>query len=320
MDPRASQLGVRTDRTIRQGLVKRRRRRMWRRLKGYARFLLACVLAYGLYRFWTSPIWQWNGQMAISGNRLVTRQALLDRINVPPHTPLYALNPQHIAMQLEGIPAIGRVAVRRWLLPARLEVNVLERQALVEVVDEHAPQPTPTPSTSPAPSPSPKPSGSPSPMATPKPDTGTARWIDQEGVVFVAPRRLMNARFPIMVHTTLEPGSHLPPKVQAHLFELLNAWPREQGGRLDLRNTDDVYASIGGWPVRLGEVDEVQLKFTMLAQLQPLAAKYKDRLKYINLRFPNSPTLVLKTGAEVKPGNEAAATPSPGPSPKASPP
>lgn len=295
---------------------------MWRRLKGYARFLLACVLAYGLYRFWTSPIWQWNGQMAISGNRLVTRQALLDRINVPPHTPLYALNPQHIAMQLEGIPAIGRVAVRRWLLPARLEVNVLERQALVEVVDEHAPQPSPTPSGSPSPAPSAKPSpaASPGPMATPRPDTGTARWIDQEGVVFVAPRRLMTARFPIMVHTNLEPGSHLPPKVQTHLFDLLNAWPREQGGRLDLRNTDDVYASIGGWPVRLGEVDDVQLKFTMLAQLQPLAAKYKDRLKYINLRFPNSPTLVLKTGAEVKPGNEAVVSPSPGPSPKASPP
>jgi hypothetical protein len=129
----------------------------------------------------------------------------------------------------------------------------------------------------------------------------------------------MWARFPIMVHTSLEPGSHLPPKAQAHLFELLNAWPHEQGGRLDLRNPEDVYASIGGWPVRLGEVDEVQLKFTMLAQLEPLAAKYKDRLKYINLRFPASPTLVLKTGAEVKPGTETPKGPA-SPSPQASPP
>ena len=152
-------------------------------------------------------------------------------------------------------------------------------------------------------------------------ESGLRRWIDQEGVVFAAPPRLMTARFGILVHTDLPPGSHLPPTVQNHLFELLNAWPHDQGGRLDLRDPKDVFASIGSWPVRLGEVDDVQLKFTTFQSLQPLATRYKDRLKYINLRFPNSPTLMLKTGAEIKPGESSKgdASPTPNPSPQSSP-
>lgn len=278
---------------------------MLRRLKGYARFLLGLAMAYALYRFWSAPVWDWSGQMSITGNRLVTRQELLDRLEVTKKTPLYRLNPQYISTQLEGVPAIARVAVRRWLFPARLELNVIERQALVQVADDHPgadPTPTPAPHATPTPS-ADKPSAAPS---VPPQDTTPRRWIDQEGVVFAAPPKLMSPRFGIQVHTDLPPGSHLPAAVQTHLFELLNAWPHDQEGRLDLRNPNDVYASIGGWPVRLGEVDDVALKFAMFQHLEPLATKYKDRLKYINLRFPSSPTLVLKTGAEIKPSDHAA--------------
>jgi hypothetical protein len=299
---------------------------MFRRLNGYARFLFACAMAYGLFRFWISPIWDWNGQMAITGNRLVTRVEVTERLKIPRKTALYRLNPQYIAAQLSEVPAIGRVAVRRWLFPARLELTIIERQALVEIADDKAPAPDDSPahasspsppSSSPIPSPSPTTAG---PMAL-APMTanekGLRRWIDQEGVVFAAPPRLMTARFGILVHTDLPPGSHLPPTVQNHLFELLNAWPHDQGGRLDLRDPKDVFASIGTWPVRLGEVDEVALKFTTFQQIQPLATRYKDRLRYINLRFPNSPTLVLKTGAEIKAGDggKIDVTPSPTSSP-----
>jgi hypothetical protein len=304
---------------------------MFRRLKGYARFLFACAMAYGLFRFWISPIWDWSGQMAVTGNRLVTRQEITDRLKIPHKTALYRLNPQYIATQLEQVPAVSRVAVRRWLFPARLELTIIERQALVEVADDQspgaddAPTPSPTPSTasaaSPVPAPSPTTAGPMAPAPAAAVEGGLRRWIDQEGVVFAAPPRLMSARFGILVHTDLPPGSHLPPTVQNHLFELLNAWPHDQGGRLDLRDPKDVFASIGSWPVRLGEVDDVQLKFTTFQNLQPLATRYKDRLKYINLRFPNSPTLMLKTGAEIKPGEggRSDASPAPNPSPTAAP-
>jgi cell division septal protein FtsQ len=256
------------DRSTRDGLVKRRRRRVLRRLYGLARLAAAGAVAWTIYWLWTGPFWRWDGQMAVSGNRLVGKQEIFSRLHVPQNTPLYLLNPQAIASQLGAIPSVAQVAVRRWLFPARLEVMILERQALVRVEG---------------------PKGEP-----------VSRWIDQEGVVFAAPGSHMQARFPIRVWSELQPGDHLPAEVQTHLFELLNAWPKGAAGRLDLRKPRDVMASIGGWPVRLGEVAEIELKFAMFEHVRPEAMKYKDRLKYINLRFPESPTFVLKTGDEIK--------------------
>ena len=256
------------DRTTRQGLVKRRRRRVLRRLYGLARLAAAGAMAWTIWWLWTGPFWKWDGQMTVSGNRLVGKQEIFAKLYVPQNTPLYMLNPQAIAAQLGAIPAVAQVAVRRWLFPARLEVMILERQALVRVEG---------------------PKGEP-----------VSRWIDQEGVIFAAPAAHIQARFPIRVHTELQPGDRLPVEVQTHLFELLAAWPKDAEGRLDLRKPRDVYASIAGTPVRLGEVQEIALKFAILDHVRPEAKKYKDRLKYINLRFPASPTFVLKTGDEIK--------------------
>lgn len=277
------------DRSTRQGLIKRRRRRVLRRLYGLARLAAAAAMAWTIWWLWSGPFWRWDGQMTVSGNRLVGKQEILAKLYVPQRTPLYMLRPPELAAQLRAIPAVAQVAVRRWLFPARLEIMILERQALVRVAG---------------------PKGEP-----------VSRWIDQEGVVFAAPAAHMEARFPIRVHTELQPGDRLPAEVQTHLFELLNAWPKGAEGRLDLRKPRDVFASIAGMPVRLGEVSEIALKFAMFEHVRPEATKYKDRLKYINLRFPASPTFVLKTGDEIKleKASRAKASPKPDASPDPSP-
>lgn len=275
------------NRTVRQGLVKKRKRRSLRRLKDLASLVMVGTLAYGTYWLWGSPVWHWQGQMSVTGNRLVSKQEILARLNVPQNTALYRLNPQWVADQLTDMPTISKVAVRRWLFPPRLELTVLERQPLVAV-------------------------------------EGGNLWMDQEGVVFPASPKLVKARFPVKVATSLKSGERLPPQVQAHLFELLATWPKGAGGRVDLRKVNDVYAQVDDWPLRLGEVTEVGTKFGMFAHLKPLAQKYKDRLQYIDLRFPTSPTFKLQSGdtidAKGEPKAPAAKTsPSPAPAASASP-
>lgn len=234
---------------------------------------MAGCLAYGIYWLWGSPVWHWHGNLKITGNRLVSKQEILDRLSVPQNTPLYRLNPQWIQGQLTGVPAISRVAVRRWLFPARLEMIVIERQALVPVVGG-----------------------------------ANDRWMDQEGFVFSASPKLMKPRYAVKVHTGLQVGQQFPPEVRAPLFELIAAWPGKTDGRVDMRNPKDVFASIDGWPVRLGELDEISTKFGMFTHLKPLAEKYKDRLEYINVRHPMAPTFKLKTGKEINVKKDAKAT------------
>lgn len=272
----------RSTRTTRDRRRRIRSQRLWLRLTRW----LTSVAAAALIAFlWMGAFWRWDGLLTVTGNRLVSRQEIFARLYIPQRTPLYLLNPQTISAQLSSIPAVARVATRRWLFPPRLEVMILERQALVKI------------------------EGS--------PGEATSRWIDQEGVVFAAPTARMEARFPIRVWSDLQPGERLPRPVQQQLFELLVAWPAKLSGRLDLRNPGDMYAAIGDWPVRLGEPEEAGLKLAIFADLQPLAKGYGTRLKYINLRFPRSPTFVLKSGDEVK--VEKGPDASPGPSPSARP-
>ncbi|MEB3222096.1 MAG: FtsQ-type POTRA domain-containing protein [Candidatus Sericytochromatia bacterium] len=248
----------------------RRRQRSKRRL---ARVLSHVGLLSLVIFLWMGPFWQWEGLLTVTGNRLVSAQEVFARLYIPQHTPLYTLDPKKISAQLSSIPAVARVSTRRWLFPPRLEVMILERQGLVKVEGV--------------------------------PGEAVSRWIDQEGVVFSAPAARMQARFPVQVWCDLQPGQRLPGKLQKEFFELLVAWPQGAGGRLDLRRPNDLYASVGDWPVRFGEPEDASLKLSILADLQPLAKAYRERLRYINLRFPKSPTLVLKTGDEVKVGKDS---------------
>ena len=268
---------------------KKRQRRLFRRLRDLARLVMALIVAYGIYWLWASPVWHWQGQLAITGNRLVSKQEILDRLEVPADTALYRLNPQWVASQLTGIPTIAKVAVRRWLFPPRLELTVLERQPLVSVTS-----------------------------------SAGNWWMDQEGVVFAASPKLVKPRFAVKLQTGLKVGDRLPASVQAHLFEILTTWPAGASGHLDMRQIADVRAVVDGWPLRLGTVDDVPVKFGMFQHLKPLAQKYKDRLQYIDLRFPESPAFKLKSGDSIdakkpapKPSPASAQSPAPKKDPKA---
>jgi len=254
--------------SLRPALLKRRQRRGLRRLNTLKRRLLALLALCGLAFLWLGPFWRWDGLMTVSGNRLVSRQEIFSRLYIPQNRPLYLLNPRTISAQLAALPPVEQVVIQRWLFPPRLDVMIVEREAFVGVV---------------APA-----------------QELMSRWIDREGVVFQAPAARMTPRFLVQVWTELQPGEHIPSPLQKHLLELLSAWPAKQGGRIDLRNPGDILISLGNWPVRIGEPDEASLKLSLLGELIPLAEPYRGRLKYINLRFPLSPTFVLKTGDEVK--------------------
>lgn len=259
--------------SIRPALEKRRRRRGLRRWRSLQRKAVSLAALAAIAFLWLGPFWRWDGLMTVSGNRLVSRQEIFSRLYIPQNRPLYSLNPRTISAQLAALPPVEQVVIQRWLFPPRLDVMIVEREAFVGVMGSS--------------------------------QEIMARWIDREGVVFQAPTARMSPRFPVKLWTNLQPGERVPAPLQAHLLELLSAWPHKQPGRIDLRDPRNIILNVGNWPVRLGEPEEAALKLSLLEELIPLAEPYRERLKYINLRFPLNPTFVLKTGDEVKVEKEA---------------
>ncbi|MEB3284190.1 MAG: FtsQ-type POTRA domain-containing protein [Candidatus Sericytochromatia bacterium] len=267
--PANAELGAIAEKpSIRPALARRRSRRGTRRRRALLRRLVAVFALAAIGFLWLGSFWRWEGLMTVTGNRLVSRQEIFSRLFIPQNRPLYSLNPRTISAQLSALPPIEEVVIQRWLFPPRLDVTIVERDAFVAVVNSSQDM--------------------------------TARWIDRAGVVFQAPVARMTPRFSVQVWTNAQPGERIPPKLQAHLLELLAIWPKGLTGRIDLRNEKDIFLSYSNWPVRLGAPEEATLKVAILQELIPLAEPYRERLKYINLRFPLNPTLVLKSGDEVK--------------------
>jgi len=267
--------------SVRVAVASRRRKRMWRRLVDLLQFVLALSLAYGIYSFWVADFWAWQGNIQTSGHRLVSRADVLARLFVPPNRALYRLDPEWIQAQLSVIPAIERVEVRRWLFPARISIKIQERRPMLRVQSVRG---------------------------------GGAFFLDHHGVVFGAAAVPLTPRFALKAIMMEGPGERVTEADARSLRALLAAWPAGVSGRLDLRRWNDVYVQIGEWPVRLGRLEAVELKLGLLQYLQPAVKRYRERLKYLDFRYVESPSIVLKSGDRLI-TEQAKAKPSPSASP-----
>jgi cell division protein FtsQ len=103
--------------------VERKRGRL-RRIFGWTLTLAVCG---GLvYLFGFSPVLSAQ-KIAISGNRVLTKQAVLAAAGVPVGTPLATVDVTRVAEQVSGLPPVAEVTITR-VWPTTLEISVTERK------------------------------------------------------------------------------------------------------------------------------------------------------------------------------------------------
>jgi cell division protein FtsQ len=208
--------------------------------------------------------------VAISGNRMASREVLLQRLNIVPETPLVKLSAAQLQRALEAEPLLAGAQVgQRW--PDTLVVQVQERQAAFAV------------------------------------KSGGVWWeTDVDGVAFrsvAAPA----ATLPQILRregAPLRPGATLSGPTLETLRTCLQ-WSREHpefrlasislesGGKVCL-NSD------GGMPVRLGTPVELERKLETLTRL---VADYPEiragyDIDYVNLYAWDAPAVLPKAATE----------------------
>ncbi|HBN08548.1 MAG TPA: hypothetical protein DD435_07820 [Cyanobacteria bacterium UBA8530] len=113
----------------RETLTRKRRRRLRRRL---LKFLLLVSLIAASVTLWNLPFWRYAGIVTVRGNRIVPSEAIARKIGNT-DLPLFRIDPKGIETRIEEIPEIEKARVRRWLFPARIEVQVNERIPFAQV-------------------------------------------------------------------------------------------------------------------------------------------------------------------------------------------
>ncbi len=142
------------ERRLRQQKLRRKARRgeiALRRLYKFIRFIFILFVFYGIYRisaahFWYLPNNLYDDKsgkhLEILGNNIVSDEQIIKELKkFPlPKKPIYRINPDKAANQIEQLQPIKRAYIRRFWLPARLVIMIEEvTPAIVIAPTEEAP-------------------------------------------------------------------------------------------------------------------------------------------------------------------------------------
>jgi len=221
------------------------------RLPGPWGFIQAFVLGGALVALWLMPQWNWDGELRVSGTRRLSQDAVAKAVKGSEGKPLFLIDPAAIRERIKRLDGVEDVKVRRWLLPARVEVTVKERSPILRVA-------------------------------------GGSAYLDATGVAFRLPSAEDTRAIPI---EAIVATRSLYATEQAALKVLVSNWPKGAKGTVDLRNPAAWSAVIDGVQVQLGAPEQMAEKLRLYSHLLPLARQSGKAIRYMDLRFPEAPTV-----------------------------
>lgn len=214
-------------------------------------FIQAFVLGGALVALWLMPQWGWDGELRVTGTQRLTHEQVAKAVKGSEGRPLFLVDPATMRERLRGLDGVEDVKVRRWLLPARVEITVKERSPVLRVA-------------------------------------GSSSYLDASGVAFRLPTQTDPAAIPI---EALVASRSLSAEEQVGLKVLVANWPAGTRGSVDLRDPTAWSCTINGVRVLLGTPDELAEKLRLYSHLLPLARKSGKAIRYLDVRFPEAPTV-----------------------------
>lgn len=214
-------------------------------------FIQAFVLGGALVALWLMPQWGWDGELRVTGTQRLTHEAVAKAVKGSEGRPLFLVDPGAMRERLRGLDGVEDVKVRRWLLPARVEITVKERSPVLRVA-------------------------------------GSSSYLDASGVAFRLPHQTAPANIPI---EALVASRSLSTSELVGLKVLVANWPPGTRGSVDLRDPTAWSCTIDGVRVLLGTPDELSEKLRLYSHLLPLARKSGKAIRYLDVRFPEAPTV-----------------------------
>ena len=215
-------------------------------------FFQAFILGGATLALWVMPQWSWDGNVQVEGLHYLSSQLILRTAALPTKGRLFQIDPAKIRSRLLQLDAVEDAKVRRWLFPARLDIEIKERTPMVRLLGT-------TPPT----------------------------YLDNQGIPFTLPA---SSSPPTRLSVSIASGT-LTPEDRLDLQTLLLNWPTGSRGTLKICDPASWSATIDGVPVVLGSGDNLGEKLHLYSQLLPLARRAEKAVEYIDLRFPEAPTL-----------------------------
>ena len=212
----------------------------------------------------------------IEGNIITPKYKIVDLIRQTqlPNTQIFRLDTTELKDNIEQLQPIKRVYVRRFWLPARLNIIIEERTPVF--------------------------------LITPKLDSEPISAITDDGVLIDREYMPISPKFityKIITYGVRGDDYEKWNKQRVdEILKLIKSFESYSGQKVeyvDLRNPNDVYVKLEKVLVRFGEINETALKRAKwIAAILPETEKFKQKIKYIDLRWEDAHYIKLEDASQ----------------------
>ena len=262
-------------RNVRRGKERIRWLRCWLRL-----FMIA-VLIFAAYKVYKLPQWYLNknifssasnNTLSIVGNKITPTYRIISilRQYPVPQRPIYLFNTSKIEKEIEKLPPVKQVYIKRLWFPARLGIIIVERRPILRI--------------------------SPDPKAMPV--AFFAEGAKLIGRDYLPLKNIENTILVLSYGTKGDDYRNWDEKKIRKIETIVRAAEQFSGQKveyIDLRNPKDIYIKLPEVKVRIGELDYMALsRIRNISAILPQLKTLKKKIKYVDLRWEDAQYIKLE--------------------------
>ena len=252
-----------------------------KRLRAFLRFVMVCLLVFAAYKVYKLPQWYLNknifssasnNTLSIIGNNIPPTYRIISvlRQYPEPQRPIYLFDTSKIEKEIEKLPPVKKVYIKRLWFPARLGIIIVERRPILSI--------------------------------SPAPDVAPIAFFAEGGKLIGREYLpLKNTNDTILVLTYGTKGDDYRNWDEAKIKKIetiVQAMEQFSGQKveyIDMRNPKDIYIKIPEVNVRLGELNYMALsRIRNISAILPKLKTLEKKIKYIDLRWEDTQYIKLE--------------------------
>lgn len=253
------------------------------RMRNLIKLCAIIVISFLIYKLFTLPQWYLNPNifksypnpsLIIEGNSLLTPEKILTILKPVKikNKPLYLINTADIQKKLEKLTPVRKVYIRRFWLPARIEIVIEEKTPILSMAI--------------------------SPQAQ-----DIALFADDATIISQKYLPIDNKKIPTYRIITYDDFFKWKPK-QIKSLVILSKQIESNSGEsliyLDIRDPENVFALIGTTKIKIGDLNSTtKTRLQRIGSVMPQIKDLKDKIDYIDLSWEKSVFIKLKNKKNV---------------------
>lgn len=252
-----------------------------KRLRAFLRFVMVCLLVFAAYKVYKLPQWYLNknvfssasnNALSIIGNNITPTYRIISvlRQYPVPQRPIYLFDTTKIEKEIEKLPPVKKVYIKRLWFPARLGIIIVERRPILSI--------------------------------SPAPDVAPIAFFAEGGKLIgrdYLPLKNINDTILVLTYGTKGDDYRNWDETKIKKIEtIVQAMEQFSGQKveyIDMRNPKDIYIKIPEVNVRLGELNYMALsRIRNISAILPKLKTLEKKIKYIDLRWEDTQYIKLE--------------------------